>query len=107
MRYFILLFFLSFCQQQTISVDDRKVFSTYIQKGYTLLDVRTPDEFNKGHIEGAENFNYFQNNFIERLNIFDKKVVRDASVLLSHELFLQLFESSLNNRLTKSCKNRR
>ena len=72
MRYFILLFFLSFYQQQTISVVDRKVFSTYIQKGYTLLDVRTPDEFNKGHIEGAENFNYYQNNFIQRLNIFDK-----------------------------------
>ena len=73
MRYFLLLFFLSFSQQQTISVVDREVFSTYIQKGFTLLDVRTPDEFKQGHIEGAENFNYYQNNFIQKLNIFDKK----------------------------------
>lgn len=37
-----------------------------------ILDVRTPDEFSSGHIEGAENFDYYGPNFADLLDNLDK-----------------------------------
>lgn len=33
----------------------------------TLLDVRTPDEFAQGSIEGAQNINFYDENFVEQV----------------------------------------
>ncbi len=33
-----------------------------------LLDVRTPDEFNAGHIEGAENIDFKSPDFVEKIS---------------------------------------
>ncbi|WP_282783619.1 rhodanese-like domain-containing protein [Phaeodactylibacter xiamenensis] len=38
-----------------------------------LLDVRTPDEYNAGHIEGAELINFFDEDFVQQVESrFDK-----------------------------------
>ncbi len=39
---------------------------------FVLMDVRTPDEFAEGHIEGAVNVNYNADDFIDNLNKLDK-----------------------------------
>jgi len=39
---------------------------------FVLIDVRTPEEFMSGHIEGAVNINYHDNDFIENLDKLDK-----------------------------------
>ncbi len=37
-----------------------------------LIDVRTPEEFNKGHLRNALNVNWFDENFEKNLKIFSK-----------------------------------
>lgn len=39
-----------------------------------LLDVRTPNEYNAGHIEGAELINFFDKDFVQQVEArFDKE----------------------------------
>lgn len=38
----------------------------------TIIDIRTPQEFSEGHIEGAVNINYYDNNFIDQIAKYDK-----------------------------------
>lgn len=37
-----------------------------------LIDVRTPREFNSGHIKGAKNIDFFSGNFISAFNKLNK-----------------------------------
>ncbi len=39
---------------------------------FIILDVRTPSEYNAGHIDGATNVNYNASDFVEQLNELDK-----------------------------------
>ena len=39
---------------------------------FTILDVRTPEEFNAGYIEGAMNLDFYSNTFNEELNKLEK-----------------------------------
>ncbi len=39
---------------------------------FVILDIRTPEEFESGHIEGAVNINYHSDTFVEDLNKLDK-----------------------------------
>lgn len=39
---------------------------------FVVLDVRTPEEFESGHVEGAININYHSETFVEELNKLDK-----------------------------------
>lgn len=39
---------------------------------FVLIDIRTPEEYLSGHIEGAVNINYHDNDFIEQLDRLDK-----------------------------------
>lgn len=41
-------------------------------KNQTIVDIRTPQEFAQGHIEGAININYFDKSFLEQVSKFDK-----------------------------------
>ncbi|MFZ2283285.1 MAG: rhodanese-like domain-containing protein [Lutibacter sp.] len=38
----------------------------------TIIDIRTPQEFSEGHIEGAININYFDDNFLDQIAKYDK-----------------------------------
>ncbi|HEY9169611.1 MAG TPA: rhodanese-like domain-containing protein [Lutibacter sp.] len=38
----------------------------------TIIDIRTPQEFSQGHIDGAININYYDNNFIDQIAKYDK-----------------------------------
>jgi len=39
---------------------------------FTLIDIRTPEEYLSGHIEGAVNINYHDEEFVENLDKLDK-----------------------------------
>ena len=47
--------------------------SVLAQKGVILLDVRTPEEFDAGHIEGAVNMNYYDDDFLEQVETLGKE----------------------------------
>jgi len=38
-----------------------------------LVDVRTPEEFGAGHLENAENVNWYEPNFMEHFSAVDKR----------------------------------
>lgn len=40
--------------------------------GFVLLDVRTPGEYNKGHIQGAKLLDYYDPDFLKRLKTLDR-----------------------------------
>lgn len=42
-------------------------------KSVMLVDVRTPEEFEAGHIEGAINMNWFNTDFIKQFESVDKE----------------------------------
>jgi thioredoxin len=72
----ILLFALAGCQQsstnfQTLSPDE---FETALKKqaNAQLLDVRTPEEFEGGHIQGAANLDYNNPTFGTRVTVLNK-----------------------------------
>jgi len=48
------------------------------QPDTVVIDVRTKDEFNQFHLEGAEHIDIFSNNFVNRLRELD----RDKTYLL-------------------------
>lgn len=39
----------------------------------TIIDIRTPEEFASGHIEGAININLFDKTFLDQISKLDKK----------------------------------
>ena len=61
-------------QEQNYSDMDVAEFSKYVtEDGVQLLDVRTPEEYEEGHIAGARNINVFDRDFIdEALSLLDK-----------------------------------
>ncbi|REE80713.1 rhodanese-related sulfurtransferase [Lutibacter oceani] len=38
----------------------------------TIIDIRTPQEYKQGYIEGAVNINYFDSSFLDQVSKFDK-----------------------------------
>ena len=59
---------------QNIKVLDVKVFNDSIQqKDVQLIDVRTPSEFNLGHLEGAKNIDFYSQDFKTEFDLLDKE----------------------------------
>lgn len=54
-------------QNKAFTDMDVKEFSNYLTNGkdIQLLDVRTPEEYSAGHIEGAKNIDWFNDGFIK------------------------------------------
>ncbi|MEX0288838.1 MAG: rhodanese-like domain-containing protein [Flavobacteriaceae bacterium] len=48
-------------------------FSQKDAKNVLLIDVRTPGEYAKGHMDNALNINWFDANFTDRFKDFDKE----------------------------------
>ncbi|TAH43892.1 MAG: rhodanese-like domain-containing protein [Bacteroidetes bacterium] len=74
-----LLFGSASCQQTTqnkdaavISVESQEFKKLVDAKEGVLLDVRTPEEFNEGHIPGAINIDFRSENFKAELEKLDK-----------------------------------
>lgn len=42
------------------------------KEGFVILDVRTPEEYEEGRIDGSENIDYYGDDFRERIEILDK-----------------------------------
>ncbi|MCG8532184.1 MAG: rhodanese-like domain-containing protein [Desulfovibrionales bacterium] len=59
---------------QVKSVDEAKVILTTSPNPVALLDVRTPDEYAKGHIGGALLFNYKGDDFERKLALLPKHI---------------------------------
>ncbi|MDR0437533.1 MAG: rhodanese-like domain-containing protein [Bacteroidales bacterium] len=68
---FISLFFCVFSQIQTISVDEfeKQLINS---KGEQLIDVRTPQEFERFRIPGAKNINFRSPTFRKEIEKLDK-----------------------------------
>ncbi|MEN8900047.1 MAG: rhodanese-like domain-containing protein [Nonlabens sp.] len=62
-------------KNDTIKILDPSAFKTAIHsKDVQLVDVRTPNEFNGGHIENAVNIDFFnQSDFISAVKKLDKE----------------------------------
>lgn len=57
-----LTFGLSGCSSQTVDMTEVTA----------IIDVRTPEEFAEGHLEGAVNINWQDPTFIEQVSVLDK-----------------------------------
>ena len=58
-------------QRQTISYLSPSEFNDK-SEGQTIIDIRTPREFQQNHIEGAININYYDSDFLDKISKFDK-----------------------------------
>ena len=56
MRVFLFVF-LWIIQPPKVEVLEKSQYEALVEKGYTIIDVRTPEEYEEGHIEGAQNIN--------------------------------------------------
>lgn len=43
------------------------------ENSFVLLDVRTPEEFDSGHLKGATNINFYNETFQSDIDEFDKR----------------------------------
>ena len=74
---FFTLFGLAGCAQQTTSQATRHVAAADAKRlieqnpDLVLLDVRTPDEFSQGHVQGARNLDFYAPNFEQQLTALD------------------------------------
>ena len=63
---------LTSCNAQSNQVD-AKTFAAKIKEGnVTLVDVRTPDEYNSGHIANATNIDIYSNTFMNQIGALPK-----------------------------------
>jgi rhodanese-related sulfurtransferase len=67
---FAALFMLSCGQAQDQPITSFS--SSNLQKGAMLVDVRTPGEFNQGHLEGAQNIDWLSPDFASKWSDVDK-----------------------------------
>jgi rhodanese-related sulfurtransferase len=74
LQFFIFLTTLCACQSHSQSRLGPDAFQAALAADSTaqLVDVRTPDEFNGGHLAGAFNINYNSPDFAEKIEKLDK-----------------------------------
>ncbi len=63
---------------KTVSVDESAAVLESPPDGLVVLDVRTPEEFDEGHLDGAELLDFYEPDFAARLATLDS----DAPYLL-------------------------
>ena len=75
-KYFYFLFIISLfsCNQNKSNLISAHDFDEMIKldKSSIIIDVRTPEEFNKGHLRNSLNVNWFDDNFDDNIDIFSK-----------------------------------
>ena len=72
--YFLLIISLLSCNQNKSNLISAHDFDKMIKldKSSIIIDVRTPEEFNKGHLRNSLNVNWFDDNFDDNIDIFSK-----------------------------------
>ena len=71
MKFF--LFVISFIlQPPTVEVIQKSKYHTLVKQGYTIIDVRTPDEYMQGHIPGAQNIDVRAETFMTEIQELPK-----------------------------------
>lgn len=73
MKKLILILFIS-CTQNTsfIEVVNKEAYLKLIKQNHQIIDVRTPNEFENGHIENAVNIDFKAADFIENISALNK-----------------------------------
>tara|TARA_B100000941_G_scaffold246542_1_gene191374 strand:+ start:65 stop:397 length:333 start_codon:yes stop_codon:yes gene_type:complete len=66
MKSLFLILFLMF-QPPKVEIIEKSKYQTFIKKGYKIIDVRTPQEFHQGHIQGAQNIDVRAENFVDEI----------------------------------------
>lgn len=66
------LFMLMVLAQSALKVNSIEFKASYFKYRGVLLDVRTPFEFNEGHIENARNLDFSANTFEQEIEKLDK-----------------------------------
>jgi len=69
---FMMFFFSSGVRAQADTIDVQK-FIELQNEGYKVIDVRTPEEFSEGFIEGAVNINFLDTEFKANIDKLDKE----------------------------------
>ena len=71
MRVFLFVF-LWIIQPPKVEVLEKSQYEALVEKGYTIIDVRTPEEYKEGHIEGAQNINVKSKAFVTEIENLSK-----------------------------------
>ena len=71
MRVFLFVLFFTI-QQPKVEVLEKIKYQDLVRKGYTIIGVRTPEEFEEGHIEGAQNINVKSEAFVAEIENLPK-----------------------------------
>ena len=69
----VILGFSAHGQQVVKCLDKSACLKELQQDKFLIIDVRTPQEFSKGHLENALNYNYYEADFKEKINALDRK----------------------------------
>ena len=68
----ILLVLLWIVQPPKVEVLEKSQYQALVKKGYTIIDVRTPEEYAEGHIQGALNINVKSEAFVTEIENLSK-----------------------------------
>ena len=66
---FILLLIL---QPPKVEVIEKSKYQAFVEQGYTIIDVRTSEEYEQGHIQGAQNIDVRAETFITEIQELPK-----------------------------------
>jgi phage shock protein E len=79
MKYSVFLFFLAFINYGCSQIKSKSIteVSQDELKNVTLVDVRTPEEFNAGHLDDALNINWFDADFQKQVA---QQVAKDKTI---------------------------
>ena len=55
-----------------VEVLEKPQYQALVEKGYAVIDVRTPEEYEEGHIEGAQNIDVKSGAFVTEIEKLSK-----------------------------------
>ena len=74
MKFLFLIFLFFSCAEtnREIQIVEKEIFQSLINQNVQLIDVRTPEEYNSGHIRSSQNINYNSTDFETKILKLDK-----------------------------------
>jgi rhodanese-related sulfurtransferase len=68
-----LTFVFNSCQSQPSRLTPNDFEKAISKSNVQLIDIRTPEEFSRGHIKNAKNIDFYSSNFQDQISKLDKK----------------------------------